>query len=337
MPAVPGSQRTTAYPADAATWTSSVAATSPAAGHVSSDRVGAGTVGHRHPAVHLGAVGGDRGVPGRPVQPSGGAEPAAEAGEQPPPSGCDGHQLPRRAVVRDRGDDDPAAGGDPADGERPVDERLGRPPVQGHPQQLDRSGPRDPEQRRAVGEHGRGRPVGAGGLPRVQQWLEDPAGDGHAAQGRTAAEIDPVGAQVGVGGDAEHGAGGVEDRQPAPAAAAGDPPRPPAGRRDQVDVADEVAAGAGVAGGDEGQRAAVGRPGDVGVLAGAVGQLPRPGQGDAVVGGFLGQVEDEQAAGPVAGPAVVRPRGEAGEQPGGVGVGAVRGHAGGEGQPSGVR
>src|ERR671910_289256 len=54
-----------------------------------------------------------------------------EPGEQPPPAGRDGDQLTRGAVVPDRGDDDPAGRGQPVHGERPVDQRLRRPAVQG--------------------------------------------------------------------------------------------------------------------------------------------------------------------------------------------------------------
>ncbi|GAB3203371.1 hypothetical protein GCM10027261_44730 [Geodermatophilus arenarius] len=316
--------------------------------HQQQHRVRARALRRRHPAVHRGAVGGRGGALGAAVQPAGGAERGAEAGEQPAPAGRDRHQLPRRPVVRHGGDDDPAPGRDPAHGERPLDQRLGRAAVEGHPQQRHRAAPLDADQRRSAAEHRRRRLVAAVGVPRVEHGLQRAAGGRHPAQRQPApGDVEPVGAQVRAGGDVDPRPGRVERRQPALAAAAGDPARLTAADRDQPDVADAVSVGSGVPRGDERERAAVGRPGDVGVLAAAVGELPGLGRVAGVVERVGGQVEDEHAAGAVGGvPEVVDPVAQPGDQPRRLGlrrhvvggaVAALLGHAGHPGQPAGVR
>ena len=309
-------------------------------------RAGAGR--RRHPAVHGVAVGRRHGPLVHPVHAAGLAERPAEGGEQPAPARGDRDQLPRGPVVRHGRDDDAPGGRDAADRERAVDEHLRLSAVQRHPQQLDRTAPLHPDEHGAVGQDGRRRLVPAVVQFRVQQRLERTAGEVDAAgHGLAGGEVQPVGTEVGDGGDDQRPAVGGVGRHRAVPPRARDPPEAGAVGADDVHVPDQVAVGALVTGRDEGQLGAVRAPGHVLAVGVAGRDLQRLGQRGGVVLEVLGQVEHEHLAAAVGQePDVVQPVLQGRDQPGRLGPGtdpldgavaALLGHPRGVGEPARVR
>ena len=122
-----------------------------------------------------------------------------------------------------------------------------------------------------------------------------PSSSTRQGTGCRATKSQPVRAQVGDRRDDEPPVRRVGGQR-AVAARLREPAEPRAVERDLVDVVDEVAVRRLVAGGDEGERGAVGTPGDVGAVGVARRDLDRFRRRDGVVGDVDRQVEDEDLA-----------------------------------------
>ncbi len=303
------------------------------------------------PAVHRVTVRRGCGLLPHPVQPAGGLQRCPEPGEQPAAARGDRDQLPGGPVVRHGADDDATADRDPGGGVRALDQRLGVPAGQRHPQQLHRTLALHGHERRALGHHDpaevRAQVVPLG----VEHRLGEPAGGAHPAQrGVPADEVHAVGPQVGLGGQVQRapvGVGGVVAGRTDGGPALGDPAQVAAVGPAGVDVGHQVTVRAGVPGGHEHQLGARRVPGDVGVVVVPGGDLDRLGHGRCVVRALSGQLQHEDVPTAVGGePQVVGAVLERGDQPGWLGrgvhavggaVATVLGHPGGVGDPPGVR
>ncbi|WP_242471284.1 hypothetical protein [Blastococcus sp. TML/C7B] len=239
------------------------------------------------------------------------------------------------------GDDDTTRRRDPPHGERSVDQHLGLPAGERDPQQLDRPPPLDTDQDSDVRQHRPRGAVAAAVLLRVEQRLQSAVRGDPAGHGRAGDVVEPVGPEVGDGGDDERAVRRV-GRARAPPDRRGHPAQPGAVGGDLVDVDDEVPVGPRVPRGDEGEGRAVRAPDDVGAVGVPGGQLHRCGR-RGVVAQRGGQVEDEDLAAAVGQEAdAVRAVRQRGDQPRRLGLGAdaldravpaVLGHPGDVGEP----